>query len=310
MMDLNQQKAQALLQKYMEGKCTPEEIILLHSWYDQLPESGVSEDPLLAQRLHDATWEKIRRLEPRPVRRIDLRLLAVAACAIGILLCGSALFLFQRDKAHRFQHIENSTAGISHVVLPDGTQVWLNAHSRLNWRNGGRTVQLEGEGYFDVAKDAAHPFQVQTGDFTTKVLGTTFNMECYPGEQKIRVALVKGSVQLSLDNGKIAPMLLKPGQVASFSAGDAAFQVSGSDAAAYSAWTSGGFVLQDVPLEKALRRLCRRYGYKLRDDVLYERQKSISATFTNSNSFEEILNGILYVNHLTYSIRDSVVTLQ
>ena len=316
----NSREARLLLQKYLDGECTPEEVLLLHSWYDQLSfplaEDQTSGDPLLEEELHRATWEKINRAE-RPVRRMNFRL-AAAACVVGILI-GSGLLLFNNGSHWSFRRsavvreANNDTAGVGRLVLPDGTQVWLNAHSHLSWpgdfASGNRTVQLDGEGYFEVAKDAAHPFRVQSQHFVTQVLGTAFNIECYSGEDRVRVALVTGSVQLSFTDNRIAPALLKPGQIGFWGEGSRSFGIQQGNAPAYTSWRSGGFVLQNVPLEIALHRLCRRYGYALRADFSENREKPITATFPKS-SFEEIITDILYVNHLTYSIKDSTVTVQ
>jgi transmembrane sensor len=313
--------ARQLLKKYLDGACTPEEAALLQTWYDQfsfpLTEEQIAEDPILEEQLHRATWDKINRAQS-PVRRMNFRLVA-AACLVGILI-GSGLLLIFNNGSHRLarksglvREVNNTLASISKLVLPDGTQVWLNAHSRLSWQedfsSGNRTVQLDGEGYFEVAKDAAHPFRVQSKNFITRVLGTAFNIECYSGEDRVRVALVTGSVQLSFTDNRIAPALLKPGQIGFWGEGSRSFGVEQGNALAYTSWRSGGFVLQNVPLELALRRLCRKYGYTLQEDFLENRQKPITATFTESN-FEEILTDILYVNHLTYSIKDNIVTVQ
>jgi ferric-dicitrate binding protein FerR (iron transport regulator) len=98
------------------------------------------------------------------------------------------------------------------IQLPDGTQVWLNGSSKLVYDNkhfGGavREVSLTGEGYFDVVKNAASPFIIHTSKMDIKVLGTIFNVRCYPGEKKTETSLIRGSIEVTLKNRKDKIML-------------------------------------------------------------------------------------------------------
>jgi transmembrane sensor len=311
----NNRKARLLLKKYLQGKCTPEEVALLHKWYDQLPESsagdvGISDSRSLEEQLRQATWNKII-AQQAPVRRLNYRV-AAAAAVIGILVLSGG-YWFHRYSSSRLHEFNNQTASVSRIVLPDSSVVWLNAHSRLKWRNdfasADRAVMLDGEGYFDVTKDAAHPFRVSSNGVVTDVLGTEFNVEGYSGESAIRVALVKGSVGLRSLDGHHVPVILKPGQIAQVdAAGQGTVDVLSGDAVSYGAWTTGGFILQNVPLESALQRLCHKYGYALKVSFSDDRRKPISASYRN-DSFEEILAGLLYINHLNYTIKDSVISV-
>jgi ferric-dicitrate binding protein FerR (iron transport regulator) len=100
----------------------------------------------------------------------------------------------------------------SRLLLPDGSVVWLNSGSRIsypaNFTDSLREVELEGEAYFDVAKNAGHPFTVRTRDIDIKVLGTVFNVKCYPDEDKTEATLVSGLVQVSKKGGEV--LLLHP----------------------------------------------------------------------------------------------------
>ncbi len=311
-MHRNNRIARLLLKKYLQGKCTPEEIELLHRWYDKLPPylpSGVTDRVLLEEQLRQAVWNKINQGQA-PVRRLRYRLPA-AAVFIGILVL-SVIFWFSRTSSH-FNEIANTTTGVRRIVLPDSTVVRLNANSRLRWNDdfaaGNRYVELDGEGYFDVAKDAAHPFRVLSKGVETRVLGTSFNVEGYRNEPDVRIALVKGSVEVVRLNSHDAAVRLQPGDIAQVDTdGHRAVAIERGDAGSYGAWTGGGFILQNVPLEDALQRLCHKYGYRLKENFPAGRRKPITVSYYQ-NSFEEILDGLLYINHLNYSIRDSVITI-
>jgi transmembrane sensor len=311
-MNLNNRKARLLLKKYLQGECTPEETALLHQWYEQLPDhsiAGITDRRSLEQRLSQAVWDKIN--GQTPVRRLRYRVPAAAA-VIGVLVL-SALYWFSRPSHPHFRTFDNNTAGVRRVVLPDNTTVWLNAHSSLRWNDDAaparRSVELDGEGYFDVAKDAGHPFRVVSNGVATDVLGTSFNVEGYSKESHVRVALVKGSIEVVRLDENHTPIRLQPGEIAQVEAGlHGTVEVQRGDAGSYTSWTAGGFILQDVPLEDALQRLCHKYGYTLNENFIKDRKKPISTDYHN-DSFEEILAGLLYINHLNYSIRDSVITV-
>ncbi|MCY7291235.1 MAG: FecR family protein, partial [Ferruginibacter sp.] len=102
------------------------------------------------------------------------------------------------------------------VQLPDGTTVWLNSSSKLTYDNQNfgkliREVSLSGEAYFDVVKNKAKPFIIHTAKMDIKVLGTVFNVKCYPGEKTTETSLIHGSVEVTL-NDRQEKIMLKPNE--------------------------------------------------------------------------------------------------
>lgn len=147
-----------------------------------------------------------------------------------------------------------------HVVLPDGSQVWLNAGSRLTYYatqpDRLRRAELEGEGYFDIAPDKTAPFHLVAGGTETVVLGTAFNVKAYKEESRVAVTLLKGSVRVDL-SGKALP--LEPGQEAIAIPGAGILtRVNNPNTNAAIAWKDGYFFF-DGPLDEALRELGRWY---------------------------------------------------
>ena len=102
----------------------------------------------------------------------------------------------------------------SKVQLPDGTQVWLNADSKLTYSkefgNRAREVSLSGEAFFDVVKDADHPFVIHANGFEIKVLGTAFNVRSYQSEKTAEATLIRGSIEVTLNSSPEHKVLLKP----------------------------------------------------------------------------------------------------
>jgi transmembrane sensor len=102
------------------------------------------------------------------------------------------------------------------LLLPDGTQVWLNSGSKLSYDktygNGIREVALSGEAYFDVVKNPAHPFVIHTTSIDIKVLGTAFNVKSFPGEKNTETSLIRGSIEVTFKNRALGKIILKPNE--------------------------------------------------------------------------------------------------
>ncbi len=108
-----------------------------------------------------------------------------------------------------YQSFSNNTVAIAtnfgeekKVELPDGSTVWLNAGSSISYKKDApRTIQLNGEAFFEVAKDKAHPFTVETPDHViVKALGTSFNVKAYPENSYLETTLLTGKVEVTSEN--------------------------------------------------------------------------------------------------------------
>ncbi|HWK02476.1 MAG TPA: FecR domain-containing protein [Puia sp.] len=156
-----------------------------------------------------------------------------------------------------------------HVQLPDGTQVWLNSASSIRYptvfTGRERKVEISGEAYFEVAKNAKIPFKVKINNNTeVEVLGTHFNINAYSDEASIKTTLLEGSVKVSLNN---KTELLSPGQQAQVSDKDAFIKViKNADLTQAVAWKNGYFSFHEAKLEEVMRQLSRWYDM----DVIYE----------------------------------------
>ena len=102
------------------------------------------------------------------------------------------------------------------LVLPDGSRVWLNAKTKLTYdENFGkelREVKLTGEAFFEVVRDSLKPFLIHTSNMDLKVLGTTFNVKSYPGEQTSEASLISGSLEISLTARNKQKIILRPSE--------------------------------------------------------------------------------------------------
>jgi len=118
------------------------------------------------------------------------------------------------DDAKAQNTISTKRGSKSKIQLPDGTEVWLNADSKItyneNFLGDIREVQLSGEAFFDVVRDETRPFIIHTNVIDVKVLGTTFNVRSYSNEKNTETSLIRGSVEISLRSSPDKKFTLKP----------------------------------------------------------------------------------------------------
>ncbi|QHS59345.1 FecR family protein [Chitinophaga agri] len=149
-----------------------------------------------------------------------------------------------------------------HLVLSDGTKVWLNADTRLRYPSvfpaDSRAVTVEGEAYFEVAADAARPFTVQSDHASIKVLGTAFNINTY--ENNIAATLVQGKIVV---HHKGDSTYLQPGDQLTSKAPYDNTRVRKVDTEIYTAWKDGELIFSETTLEDICHRLERTYNYKI-----------------------------------------------
>ncbi|SHL62142.1 FecR family protein [Chitinophaga jiangningensis] len=182
------------------------------------------------------------------------------------------------------------------IILPDRTQVWLNASSSLTYPvkfNGAdRAVTLSGEGYFEVAGDPSHPFKVNAGTQQVTVLGTHFNINAYTNEQVIRTTLLEGSVKVSAGN---AVAIIQPGQQSTLQNGDIGVRTVDTDQA--TAWKDDQFVFDGENIQYIMRMIERWYDV----DVVYEGAVSREKFYGGISRYENV-SEILKVLESTKSI--------
>lgn len=178
-----------------------------------------------------------------------------------------------------------------YLLLPDSTQVWLNAGSSLefpdHFNSQKREVFLSGEAYFDVKHADKLPFIIHTGKVFTTVLGTAFNIKAYPGRKNIIVSVSRGKVSVSRDNELIAT--LTKGQQLKLSSGDNRITEKNIAVTEVAAWQQGNMVYEDERLEDIISDLERMYNVKIRIDNASLRNVQISTSFRREVGIEMAL---------------------
>ncbi len=244
-------------------------------------------------------------------------LVRVAAVLTIPLLLLSSYLIYQLN-----QHTEDrmvmqdviATPGSRvHFVLPDQSEVWLNSGSSISYLtglyiNGQRRVKLNGEGYFQVVPDKKHPFIVETSFLNVKVLGTSFNVSNYAGDDFISSTLEKGLVAL-LDSKNDEVALLKPGQQAFFSKNTRELKIINVDTRLSTSWKDGKLVFRNSPLRDVTKQLERWFNCTIRvDPALMNSEISYTATIQNE-TLGEVLKMIEISTEVKTKIKNREVTI-
>lgn len=202
-----------LLEKYVNGQATPAEREIVERWFHLI---GEDEQPvqLLSEpernRLFDAMQQSQRfRNAAHPKGRLAILRPSWKAAAMwgGLVLFGWATFKVVRPSHNNvtqemaMQEVSTGQGEVKKVRLPDSSEIWLNANTRLQYAADfahDRRIRLSGEALFNVAQDGLHPFTIETGDgLSTRVLGTRFDVESYAQMSVTTVAVISGKVQVS-----------------------------------------------------------------------------------------------------------------
>lgn len=175
-------------------------------------EDGIQDDIHFQQILAIAEKENVEQnsfpvelTEEPPTKIFTLKRILAAAVIIGVMIASYFIFASasgKPDVSNLAVNEVSAKSGIkSYLILPDGSKVWLNSESKLeyqsNFNDSIREVTLEGEAFFDVVKDKTRPFIVHTSDIDIRVLGTAFNVKSYPKESSIEATLIHGLIEVT-----------------------------------------------------------------------------------------------------------------
>jgi ferric-dicitrate binding protein FerR (iron transport regulator) len=223
----------------------------------------------------------------------------------------------------------------SRIQLPDGTQVWLNADSRLTYNvsdpNRPREAQLTGEAYFDVAKDKSRPFLIHTPTVDIVVLGTAFNVRSYSNDRNTETALFQGSVEVTLHNNPDKKIILRPNEkltvhndqlaVSSLGStpdknntdeplmtlGKVHFQKKDSSIVE-SLWTKNELAFDSAPLDEIARQIERWYDVKVTITGDRLKRMQLSATFGDV-PLNQVLEALSLSGNFNYTIHQKEISI-
>lgn len=211
-----------LLYKFFAGTATLEEKERIMQWMELAPENKqvfLKERKLYNAILLNSEPVQVQDTEKHKQRRMPssfvLRFLRIAAMIVIAFGLGYFTQITREsDEPVAMQTISVPAGQCVNLTLPDGSNIWLNAQTTIQYpvsfNKQKRQVKLDGEAYFEVAKDAKRPFIVNTKECSVEVLGTKFNVDAYSSRDKFETVLMEGSVKVSLCSNPSEAILLKP----------------------------------------------------------------------------------------------------
>ena len=200
------------------------------------------------------------------------------------------------------------------ITLPDQTEIVLNRYSTLTYperfRGKDRKVQLQGEAYFEVSKDAAHPFKVKAEAVIVQVLGTHFNIEAYPEDAQVKTTLLEGSVAVSLIGKEEERLVLSPNESAIYNKDKKSLTLhTEKDASEEIAWRNGTLLFKSIPLQEIVRQLSNAFHTDIRIEDADLQNYHMTATFSDGETLEEILSLLCRNQKFGYTKTNDTITI-
>lgn len=203
------------------------------------------------------------------------------------------------------------------LQLSDGTVVHLNSGTTLKYpvkfiANENRQVFLDGEAFFDVAKDKTQPFIVNADNLNVRVLGTHFNVSNYPEDKLTDVVLVEGSVGLYTVNEKFNAeknTVLKPGFKGSFSKSDNQIKTKAVITDNYTAWINGGLTFRDMTFKDISKKLERHYNVTIVNQNAKLSEEKFNASF-GDEPIEKVLSYFNEIHGIHYTQKNNEVLIK
>jgi transmembrane sensor len=210
------------------------------------------------------------------------------------------------DKSTQLMHtLSVPRGGEYEITLGDGTKIWLNAVSVLqfpvDFSGRERRVRLVGEAYFQVAKNGA-PFIVEVNGTEVQALGTEFNINAYPEKKSLQTALVSGSVKIT--KGELS-QLLQPGTLATIDS-TGAITVRAADIEEVTAWKKGAFIFRNTPLSAILEQLTRWYDVEISNPSDLPNM-NFTGSFRRDHGIKNILGMIELTGDLRFEVEGRAI---
>ena len=239
---------------------------------------------------------------------------AAAAASVAILFT-LGYYAFRQQPGVEIQtRVLAATNERMQFVLPDGSLIWLNAESKLTCTDAfgdkTREVQLAGEAYFEVAKDAERPFVVIMDGVRVQVLGTIFNIRAYPDDHEIVTTLAEGSVSFTNTQSDTTATILKPGQQLFFDKDNEHIVIREVDCSPYISWKDGRLIFRQTPLNDVFAVMEQTFRIKIvtNNTSLYNRK--ITATFGSDEKPEDILKVMRQMLKFNFEVKADTIYIK
>ena len=307
----------ALLAKYLIGSLSPEEMEEVLRWRDLSAENEVVFSEVLRLRL---SWNAAKYADGE---RIDMALEKVNVrinrarryrIARSLLKYAAIILLFVSFSAVGWNYFKPETyvtialgdsEGVKKVTLDDGSIVWLRGNSVLkipqSFSAVNRTVSLQGEAFFDVAKNAQYPLYVSTNYVNIKVLGTAFNVKTDEKHQNVETVLARGKVAL-LDKQWNPILDMSPGEKVTYDNNKNEYATEVVDVNVCTAWRLNQFVFENVTLREIVNQLSVKFNVNINLESTKLAQRKFRCVINEDESLPDILKLLKYLAPIQYRI--------
>lgn len=306
---------QLVLHKYFKGIASQKEEELILEWVDASEENKEmfrKERMLYDISLFSNNAQQTKKAKKSRIIHMAKWSFRIAASILIILSCALLFREYRYGQPSQLQTVAVPAGQRAEITLADGTKVWLNARSTLtyaaNFGKNSRNVELDGEAYFEVAKNARIPFYVNTEHNKIKVVGTSFNVSAYKGSNEFETTLVEGIVDVyPRDDDKVIARLTKDQFLAASGSNYEKKYLHSYD---FLRWKEGLYCFDDTPFKSLLDKLEKYYNVKIRverPDIL---DYQCTGKFKENDGVEHILKVIQKDHTFAYTInenKDSIV---
>jgi transmembrane sensor len=319
---LSEEQFSGLLDKYKNGTISIEELEALHEHINSMAQQGndylfasADEKEAMKERAASAIFTEVNATttvkKTLPVRRNIVIAFAIAASLLAVI----ATVYLLTSPASKYVTVASHAGQVLRYTLPDGTALWLNDSSAVTFNSTGfaanRSISLtRGEAFFDVKKDAAHPFVIHSGLLSTTVKGTSFSVKLTDSLQNIKVSVVTGRVAVSI--GADTLNVLHPGQ--RFKLNNRLHQsivdtVQDDEA---NGWIQGDIVMQNASLAEIQQWLQNKFSITVINKISgysgsYNLQ--VNSTITIDEAVK-LLNLLCNKNKVYFIKHQSAITIQ
>jgi transmembrane sensor len=321
-----------LFQRYINNQCSPAEVDELFellktdtykAYVQELIEKQVAREasprPLdtalqqrLEQRLQNILQQEKSKAPITKVRFLSRTAWWAAAAIIMIVSISGYLWLAgKQDRSIANIGITPTTDIVAHIrniTLPDGSMIVLQAGSKLTYaagfNTGSREVTLTGEAYFNIIHDPAQPFIIHTGNIKTTVLGTAFNIRSYEGAEKVVVAVTQGKVKVE-DSKRELAILKSNEEIIYHVLTDSLEKQTVNATRIVTDWTREHMNFKSSSLGAITKVLSIRYGLPIRFANPALENCLVTASFSGTESLQEILTAICTILGDQYEIKDN-----
>lgn len=318
-----------VLYRFISNQASPEEKNEVRNWV-QVSEERKKElnrlkniwilsglEFVIDKKLKDEEIEKIKNIIRRLTlkenkKTLMLRFLRYAAAVLILISISGTIGYFVSNQSFKpnseITKIIVPKGQRSTVILPDGSTVYLNSDSQLNFpsffNSSKRKVQLIGEGFFKVSHDKSHPFVVETKGLDVEVLGTSFNVSSYPDDQVITTYLQTGKVKISDSAGE--DVFLSPSEAFTFNKITHRSEKVVVEDQRFSDWTIGLLTVEGETIGELVKKLERRFDVKI--EFLDENVKQHLYTGSiKDQDLNTVMEALAFASSIKYERRGNKV---